>query len=161
MGLYKLMYRYPRFAAVNRDNPNVVAEIGQSVEPFSDEYGAHLQLKILLIQAGVFAGLLILFLLMCKNEPDKEPQDVNPEEDQFAQSEEVKAEEARIEKIIKSREQMNTNEINPDIAHEILVVHKLVKRYYTEPPVDTENQVREDRPSLHNREDEQQEGVES
>ena len=139
MGLFKLMYRYPRFAAVNKDNPDVEAEIGQSVEPFSDDYGAHLQLKILLIQAGIYAGLLILFLLICKNAPDIEPEDVNPEEDQFEQSEEVKAEEARVEKIIKSREEMNISELNPDIAHEILVVHKLVKRYYTEAPIDGEN----------------------
>ena len=73
MGLFKLLYRYPRFAAENKDNPDVEAMIGTAVEPFDEDYGAYLQLKILLIQAGVFAVLLIVFLLICKNTPDNEP----------------------------------------------------------------------------------------
>ena len=105
------------------------------VEPFGP-YGADLQIKLLLIQAAAYGVLLLLFLCTCKNAPVAEVSDVQPEEDMFVQPEEVKKEAERIENLIRSRQQMNADELNPDIANEILVVDKLVKRYYTAPPVD-------------------------
>ena len=48
---------------------------------------------------------------------------------------------------------MNDNEMSPEVSNEMLIVHNLVKRYYTEPPTDADNTHSEDRPSLHNRED--------
>lgn len=57
--------------------------------------------------------------------------------------------------MIKNRSEMNEDEMSPDVTNEMLLVHNLVKRYYTAPPVDEDNTMgnREDRPSLHNRED--------
>lgn len=54
---------------------------------------------------------------------------------------------------------MNDDEMSPDVAKEILVVDKLVKRYYTAPPVDSDrtNERKEDRPSLANKEDDNHE----
>ena len=52
------------------------------VEPFGD-YGATLQLHILLIQAGAYGLSLIFFICKCKNEPDAEPIEAGPEEDVF------------------------------------------------------------------------------
>ena len=51
---------------------------------------------------------------------------------------------------------MHADEMNKDNATEILVVDKLVKRYYTAPPTDADGTVdrKEERPSLANREDE-------
>ena len=110
-------------------------------------------MKLLLIQAAVYGVLLLLFLFTCKNAPAAEASDVQPEEDMFEQPVEVKKEAERIENLIRSRQEMNADELNPDIANEILVVDKLVKRYYTAPPVDDDNNNKVDRPSLHNRED--------
>ena len=62
MGLFKIMYRYPRYALQNEDNVTLApVETHTTVEPFG-EYGAQLQLKILLIQTGVYALLLIIFI---------------------------------------------------------------------------------------------------
>ena len=56
--------------------------------------------------------------------------------------------------MIRNRDTMHDDEMSPDLNNEILVVHKLVKRYYTAPPVNEDNTMnKEDRPSLHNRED--------
>ena len=54
---------------------------------------------------------------------------------------------------------MNDDEMSPDVANETLVVDKLVKRYYTAPPVDSDrsNERKEDRPSLANKEDDHHE----
>ena len=69
MGLFKTMYRYPRYALANEDDVTLApVETHTTVEPFG-EYGAKLQLQILLIQTGVYALLLILFMRICKNEP--------------------------------------------------------------------------------------------
>ena len=69
MGLFKTMYRYPRYALANQDDVTLApVETHTTVEPFG-EYGAKLQLQILLIQTGVYALLLILFMRICKNEP--------------------------------------------------------------------------------------------
>ena len=84
MGLFKIMYRYPRYALENEDNVTLApVETHTTVEPFS-EYGAQFQLQILLIQTGVYALLLIIFICICKNEPKQEPADVQPEDDVFA-----------------------------------------------------------------------------
>ena len=69
VGLFKIMYRYPRYALQNEDNVTIAPpEAYTTVEPFG-EYGAKLQLQILLIQTGVYALLLIIFICICKNEP--------------------------------------------------------------------------------------------
>jgi len=123
------------------------------VDPFG-EFGAQFQISVLLIQIAVYGSLLILFILICKSVPPQEPGEIEPETDSFSEPKEVQEESERIENLIKSREQMHADELSPDLANEVLVVHNLVKRYYTARPVDEDNtKAKEDRPSLHNRED--------
>ena len=71
----------------------------------------------------------------------------------------MKKEVERIEHLIQNRDQMNDDEMSPDMTNEILVVSKLVKRYYTAPPVDDDNH-KEHRPTLTDQEDDQKDAAE-
>ena len=73
MGLYKLMYRYPRYYLENTMNVEYTPPSSNySVDNFG-EYGAGPQLKYLLVQACVYFVLMVLFILFCKNVPEEEP----------------------------------------------------------------------------------------
>lgn len=153
MGLFTIIYRYPKFSAINREQDTSAIAQNITVDPLG-EFGAQFQTYVLLIQIAIYGSLLILFILICKSVPPQEPGEIEPETDLFSEPKEVQEENERIENIIKSREQMHADELSPDLANEVLVVHNLVKRYYTAPPVDEVNTMaKEDRPSLHNRED--------
>ena len=61
----------------------------------------------------------------------QEPGEIDPEQDEFDVPKEVTQEEQRVEALV---------EVGPGDAfyeeRDILIVHKLVKRYYTAPPAD-------------------------
>ena len=83
MGLFKIIYRYPRYHYLVSAGSAPQDNLLDTVDSLG-EYGAQLQLTILLIQAGVYALVFLVLLFRCKNAPDAEPEQIKPEEDAFA-----------------------------------------------------------------------------
>ena len=115
-----MLYRYQVF---------VLKNVGTDISQLNDtdvevtvfgEYAAQIPFLIICIQIGVFAILTVIFLFTCKAIPKKDFVDVQPEKDEdYETPGEVGEEEERIAKLL------NDNPNN----EEIIVVHKLVKRY--------------------------------
>ena len=70
MGIFAIEYRYSRFVLLNSGTSSIGATSSE-VSPYG-EYGAGMQVKILLGQIAVYGSLLILFLLVCKKTPAAE-----------------------------------------------------------------------------------------
>ena len=79
MGIFVVQYRYPHYNNnVLKQEEIVVRSDSFTVNPYG-EYGATLQVKILLIQIAVYGFLLLLFLCRCKTDLPPESGDIEPE----------------------------------------------------------------------------------
>ena len=80
----------------------------------------------------VVYGSLLLVSLICWGEGTvrPEPAEVEPEQDTVQVPKSVRDEEDRIGSLIRGDE---------DASEELVIVHKLVKRYYTAPPTGDAN----------------------
>ena len=94
---------------------------------------------LLIGQICAYSLLILLVLGVCKGGSAASRQEpVEPERDDFETPAEVTQESQRVE-----------NMINGDLdqTSDIIIVHNLVKRYYSKPPADQDNSNVEARPS--------------
>lgn len=127
-------YRYTVYTLQNANSDSFAIDTSIDVSPYG-EYAGGVQLWNLIGQIGVYGVLLIVFLLCNKKSVKAEPGEIEPEEDDYVQPKTVKVEAERVAKLI--------NEDGGD--SEVLIVNNLVKRYYTKPPADSENNAQADR----------------
>ena len=104
-----------------------------------------MQKTILLIQIGAYAVLLIIILFACSKEivPPELDGDLDPIDDEFAVTKEAQEEKERVGQLIENGGQR----MDGLAASDVLIVHNLVKKYYTAPPVDEGGQA-DDRPTF-------------
>ena len=88
---------------------------------------------------------MILFILLCNkaNVPPELSSEVEPIDDQFEPTKEAVEEKERVEKLIDNGGQR----LDGLAASDVLIVHNLVKKYYTAPPVGEGGQG-QDRPTF-------------
>ena len=127
MGAYLTQFRYTQFNLQlwQARAENSYLDVNEDVGPLS-EYAAKVNVILLCAQIIMYGITLFVSLRYCRDaRVAEEPGDVQPEEDIYAMPREVKEEAKRIDECIARRD---------DNADELVIVHNLVKRYYSAHP---------------------------
>ena len=145
ISLFLSQFRYVQYSLQHADD-DVATILDSSFDVgIASSYAGRTNYLLLCIQIGVYGLGLLLSFLICKDGSNipQEPQEIQPEKDDFQVPTEVKEETERVDACINGE---------GDASDELILVHNLVKRYYTAPSPNAENINVEHRPTIEDEE---------